>query len=139
MMTHPRTSRFAIDPHPTIAHPHTYITRNTGGFFKETYRSGAAAGASKGLTDEGGAVMDTDREPAKRNVLTSIFYMSVEKGGGMDGRLCSYACGDSTGSIERMVELNNRPTDAGPNHPPTYTYIHARAGSRRRRPSGSGT
>lgn len=48
---------------------------HAGGFFKETYRSGATAGATKGLTDEGGAVMDTDREPAKRNVLTSIFYM----------------------------------------------------------------
>lgn len=69
-------------PHPTITPPHTYITRNTGGFFKETYRSGAAAGVSKGLTDEGGAVMDTDREPAKRNVLTSIFYMSVDRGEG---------------------------------------------------------
>lgn len=49
-----------------------------GGFFKETYRSGATPGGSKGLTDEGGVLMETSREPSpKRNVLTSIFYMSV--------------------------------------------------------------
>lgn len=51
----------------------------TGGFFKETYRAGATPGASRGLTDSAGAVMSTDREPAERNVLTSIFYMLTKE------------------------------------------------------------
>lgn len=48
---------------------------NAGGFFKETYRSGTAPGASRGLTDADGDLMPTVREPSERNVCTSIYYM----------------------------------------------------------------
>lgn len=63
----------------TISIPIYIISTTPGGFFKESYRSGATAGSSKGLTDEGGALMDTSREPPKRNVLTSIFYMLTKE------------------------------------------------------------
>lgn len=67
-----------LDPIPQTP---TQWATHTGGFFKETYRSGATAGASKGLTDEGGALMETAREPPKRNLLTSIYYMCVMNAG----------------------------------------------------------
>ncbi len=58
----------------THSAPSPHRTPPLGGFFKETYRSGAVAGACKGLTDTAGTLMDTDRG-GPRNVLTSIYYM----------------------------------------------------------------
>ncbi|TFJ84913.1 hypothetical protein NSK_003945 [Nannochloropsis salina CCMP1776] len=52
-----------------------------GGFFKETYRSGACPGASQGLTDTSGALLPSSPSPASslpsppRNICTSIFYL----------------------------------------------------------------
>ena len=46
-----------------------------GGFFRETYRSGAEPMASKGRTDAAGALVATDRAPPERNAMTSIYYM----------------------------------------------------------------
>ncbi len=52
-----------------------------GGFFKETYRSGATPGASKGQTDANGTVIDPPPSDGrgKRNVCTSIYYMLTEE------------------------------------------------------------
>ena len=52
------------------------IPHPEGGFFCETYRSGCAPMASKGLTDLMGNMMTTTRGPTpERNVMTSIYYM----------------------------------------------------------------
>ena len=52
------------------------IPHPEGGFFCETYRSGCAPLASKGLTDLMGNMMTTTRGPTpERNVMTSIYYM----------------------------------------------------------------
>ena len=51
------------------------IPHPEGGYFAETYRSGATPMASKGATDATGALMATDRSPPERNVQTSIYYM----------------------------------------------------------------
>lgn len=67
-------SRLGLIPHPE------------GGFFVETYRSGATPMASKGQTDEGGDVMTTSppRAPTPtRNVMTSIYYMLTAESGGL--------------------------------------------------------
>lgn len=51
------------------------IEHPEGGFFRETYRSGAQPMASRGLTDPAGTLLKTEREGADRNVLTSIYWM----------------------------------------------------------------
>jgi uncharacterized protein len=50
-------------------HPHV-----EGGFFRETYRSGATPMASQGTTDKAGTTV-TREDGQKRNELTSIIYM----------------------------------------------------------------
>lgn len=50
-----------------------------GGFFRETYRSGAEPMASRGRTDPAGALVATDRTPPERNEMTSIYYMLVRE------------------------------------------------------------
>ena len=57
-----------IDKLGLVPHPE-------GGFFKETFRSGAEPMASKGKTDPAGSLtVEAEHRPA-RNELTSIYYM----------------------------------------------------------------
>mmetsp|Transcript_15556 Transcript_15556/g.21490 ORF Transcript_15556/g.21490 Transcript_15556/m.21490 type:complete len:298 (+) Transcript_15556:114-1007(+) len=51
------------------------IPHPEGGFFRETYRSGATPMKSCGQTDPSGALMPTEREHGERNVFTSIYWM----------------------------------------------------------------
>lgn len=51
-----------------LAHPE-------GGYFRETFRSGAAPMASEGQTDLRGEVMPAYQERVPRNLLTSIYWM----------------------------------------------------------------
>lgn len=60
-------AKIGVVPHPE------------GGFFLETYRSGAAPMSSMGSTDSAGALMDTDREGRARNIMTSIVFMATSK------------------------------------------------------------
>lgn len=53
-----------------LAHPE-------GGYFIETYRSGATPMMSKGLTAADGATMPTDREGGDRNQMTSMIFMAT--------------------------------------------------------------
>ena len=46
-----------------------------GGYFKETFRSGATPMQSQGATDLKGECMDTERSGIQRNILTSIYWM----------------------------------------------------------------
>jgi uncharacterized protein len=63
----PYTQAQMIEALALIPHPE-------GGFFRETFRSGARPMASKGKTDPAGALTHTDRAPPERNELTSILY-----------------------------------------------------------------
>ncbi len=51
------------------------IPHPEGGYFREVYRSGAPPMASKGLTDPAGSLIATERTPAERNVITSIYWL----------------------------------------------------------------
>ena len=51
------------------------IPHPEGGYFRETYRSGATPMASRGRTDPAGALTATNRPGTERNELTSIIYM----------------------------------------------------------------
>ena len=51
------------------------IPHPEGGYFKETFRSGATPMQSQGATDPTGKCMDTDRDGSARNILTSIYWM----------------------------------------------------------------
>lgn len=51
------------------------IPHPEGGYFRETYRSGAEPMRSRGATDLAGTLMHTARTPAERNVMTSIYWM----------------------------------------------------------------
>jgi uncharacterized protein len=73
------SSRDIINSLGLIPHPE-------GGFFRETYRSGAIPMKSKGGTDESGAILQTTGlsgpgydsrfpKPGPRNILTSILFM----------------------------------------------------------------
>jgi predicted cupin superfamily sugar epimerase len=70
---YPTSHFFTRPPSP----PHSLPEADPeGGFFKETYRSGATPGASKGLTDEAGTLLPSSSvPPSPRNVCTSIFYL----------------------------------------------------------------
>ncbi|XP_077977386.1 uncharacterized protein LOC144432948 [Glandiceps talaboti] len=51
-----------------------------GGYFRETYRSGATPMASGGLTDPSGTLIRTENDPSdERNILTSIYYLLTRK------------------------------------------------------------
>ncbi|XP_077977704.1 uncharacterized protein LOC144433270 [Glandiceps talaboti] len=51
-----------------------------GGYFRETYRSGATPMASGGLTDPSGTLIRTKNDPSdERNILTSIYYLLTRK------------------------------------------------------------
>lgn len=50
-----------------------------GGYFIETYRSGGAPMASRGLTDISAAGLATDREGSMRNYMTSIIFMATRR------------------------------------------------------------
>lgn len=51
-----------------------------GGFFRETWRSGAAPMASRGATDPAGGTVPTPRRlGGARNSLTSIYYMITKE------------------------------------------------------------
>lgn len=51
------------------------IPHPEGGYFRETYRSGATPMGSKGATDPAGAIVPTSRTPPERNLLTSIYWL----------------------------------------------------------------
>mmetsp|Transcript_17472 Transcript_17472/g.33419 ORF Transcript_17472/g.33419 Transcript_17472/m.33419 type:complete len:627 (+) Transcript_17472:131-2011(+) len=51
------------------------IPHPEGGFFRETYRSGALPMASMGATDPSGATLATDRDDSRRNIMTSIYWL----------------------------------------------------------------
>ena len=72
----------ADDPHAAMAGSYKevvdaleLIPHPEGGYFRETWRSGAAPMESRGKTDEGGQCMPSDRVGEQRNVMTSIYYM----------------------------------------------------------------
>ena len=68
MRTQQYTQQQVVDALCLVPHPE-------GGFFRETYRSGAEPMASRGLTDAAGTTIPTDRTPPERNTMTSIYYL----------------------------------------------------------------
>lgn len=53
------------------------IPHPEGGYFIETYRSGSVPMQSRGLTDEAGKVIPTDREGSLRNQMTSMIFVGT--------------------------------------------------------------
>ncbi|AUX24070.1 hypothetical protein SOCEGT47_046030 [Sorangium cellulosum] len=63
-----RDARELIESLGLIPHPE-------GGYFREVFRSGSTPMTTNGLTDPAGSVVQTDRAPPERNVLTSIYWL----------------------------------------------------------------
>jgi uncharacterized protein len=71
-MTKPTTPDCIIRSLGLIPHPE-------GGYFRETYRSGAAPMASKGSTDPSGSLISPRDKRGSRNLLTSIYWMPTRE------------------------------------------------------------
>mmetsp|Transcript_4634 Transcript_4634/g.8786 ORF Transcript_4634/g.8786 Transcript_4634/m.8786 type:complete len:333 (+) Transcript_4634:62-1060(+) len=51
------------------------IPHPEGGYFRETYRSGAPPMASQGASDKRGTLVQTNRPGSERNIMTSIYWL----------------------------------------------------------------
>jgi predicted cupin superfamily sugar epimerase len=74
LTSHADATKVSVDPAVLVAKL-GLIPHPEGGFFRETYRSGSEPMKSMGGTDTSGTLMDTDRVPKERNLMTSIYWL----------------------------------------------------------------